>query len=57
VLYLPGITDAHCENLIAEGSLLHLIDAETLFQSNATAACVAEDLWGAGQSHLNMMLL
>ena len=33
VLHLLGASDAHCENLIACGTMLHLIDAETLFES------------------------
>ena len=33
LLHLLGATDAHCANLIAAGPALHLIDAETLFQS------------------------
>ena len=32
LLHVLGATDAHCANLIAAGSSLHLIDAETLFQ-------------------------
>lgn len=32
VLHLLGATDAHCENLIAAGPQIHLIDAETLLQ-------------------------
>ncbi|MDZ7576969.1 MAG: type 2 lanthipeptide synthetase LanM [Candidatus Nanopelagicales bacterium] len=32
LLHLLGATDAHFENLIADGTSLHLIDAETLFQ-------------------------
>lgn len=32
ILHFVGATDAHYENLIASGTSLHLIDAETLFQ-------------------------
>ena len=33
VLHLLGASDGHCENLIANGPMLHLIDAETLFEA------------------------
>lgn len=40
-LHLLGATDAHLENLIAVGSQLHLIDAETLLQGRVGAASAA----------------
>ncbi|MFM2437868.1 MAG: hypothetical protein RLZ55_685 [Actinomycetota bacterium] len=42
-LHLLGATDAHLENLIAVGSQLHLIDAETLLQGRVGAASAAGD--------------
>lgn len=38
LLHLVGATDCHFENLIACGPSLHLIDAETLFQSHESAS-------------------
>ncbi len=44
LLHLLGATDAHAENIIAEGPMPHLVDAETLFQNSRPAPLAAEDI-------------
>jgi len=56
VLYLLGATDCHHENLIAHGSSLVLVDAETLFEGKVRSLDPADEVSG-GQDPLTESVL